>query len=133
MATNNNLKDWTGWGFFAGLLLSIQGVAQVIMGISELSQKKLFFILSNAGVPISNDTFVVWGWVSVILGVLLLGVGFSALHGSSWSRVVGAFFAGLALLASLVFLPVYPLWAVVAAVVSVLTIYALVVKTTVEA
>ena len=129
MATNNNVSSWAGWGVFAGLLLSIQGVAQLIMGISELGQKKLFFILPNAGVPISNDSYIVWGWIAVILGVLLLGVGFSALHGSSWSRVAGASVAGLALLANLVFLPVYPLWAIIAAVISALTIYALVVRT----
>jgi len=133
MATNNRINEWTGWGFFAGLLLTIQGIAQVIMGISELGQKKLFFILPNAGIPISSDSFTVWGWIAVVVGILLLAVGFSALHGSAWSRVIGAFIAGLALLANLVFLPVYPLWAIVAGVVSVLTIYALVVKTNSEA
>ncbi len=129
MATNNNLNGWSGWGFFAGLLLTVQGIAQIIMGISELGQKRFFFILPNAVVTITNDSFVVWGWITVVVGALLLAAGFSALHRSTWSRVVGAFFAGLALLADLVFLPVYPLWAIVAGVISLLTIYALVVRT----
>jgi hypothetical protein len=123
MPANNSMA---GWGFFGGSLLAIQGAAQVVMGISELGQQKLFFILGNPAV--THSTFVVWGWISVVLGVLLLIAGLSALHESAWSRMAGILFAGLALLASLVFLPVYALWAVLAAVVSTLTMYALAVR-----
>ena len=125
MAVTTNVNRWAGWGVFSGLLLAIQGAAQIVMGISEISQQKLFFVSS---VPLTHSTFIAWGWVAIAVGVLLLAAGYSALHYSPWSRVVGACFVALAFVANLVYLPVFPLWGTLAAILSGYTLYALLVR-----
>ena len=111
---------------FSGVLMSGLGVAQAILGVSEIGQKKLLFVFSDK--LVSNGYFLTWGWIDLIIGVLLVVAGFSMLHGGVWAKIGGTFFAGLALIANLVFLPIYPLWAVVSIALSIFVIYSLVVR-----
>jgi hypothetical protein len=122
----NDVSEWAGWAFFAGILMGGLGVAQAILGVSEIGQKKLLFVFQDK--LVSNSYFLTWGWIDVVIGVLLVAAGFSMLHGGAWARIGGVFFAGLALIANLVFLPIYPLWAVVSIALSVFIIYSLVVR-----
>ena len=126
MPANTNNSGWAGGGYFSGLLMVVLGAAQGILGVSELGQKKLFFVFTDK--LVTNNYFLTWGWVDLVLGVFLLVAGLYALHGSSMAKVIGAFFAGLGVLANLVFLPVYPLWSVVAVVLGVFIMYSLVVR-----
>jgi hypothetical protein len=68
-----------------------------------------------------------WGWVDLAIGVLVLAVGFSVLHGSTWARVIAVFFAGLSFLVNMAFLGVFPVWSIVAMVIDAFVIYALIV------
>jgi hypothetical protein len=122
----NGVSGWAGWAFFGGVLMSGLGVAQAILGISEIGQKKLLFVFTDK--LVTSGYFITWGWIDVVIGVLLVAAGFSMLHGGAWARIGGIFFAGLALIANLVFLPIYPLWAVVSIALSVFIIYSLVVR-----
>jgi hypothetical protein len=96
----------SGWVTFAGVLLLISGVLNVIYGIAAIGDSKFFindqkFILSGLHT---------WGWVSLILGVLLLFAAFSLWSGGIYGRVVGIVAAGLSAIAALLSIPAYPLW-----------------------
>ncbi|HUD05356.1 MAG TPA: hypothetical protein VMR18_00330 [Candidatus Saccharimonadales bacterium] len=126
MPVNTNNSGWAGWGYFGGLLMAVLGIAQGVLGVSELGQKKLFFVFTDK--LVSNNFFTTWGWIDLVVGALLLIAGFSALHGSTMAKTIGSFFAGLAVLANLIFLPVYPLWSVLSVAVAVLIMYSLAVR-----
>jgi hypothetical protein len=96
----------SGWVTFAGVLLLISGVLNVIYGIAAIGDSK-FFINDQKYILSGLHT---WGWVSLILGVLLLFAAFSLWSGGLYGRIVGIVAAGLSAIAALLSIPAYPLW-----------------------
>ena len=54
-----------------------------------------------------------WGWVHIILGVVLAVVNFGLFWGTTRGRVAAIIAACLAIVAMCLWLPYYPVWAVV--------------------
>jgi hypothetical protein len=127
MPNGRNATGWVGWVYFAGVLLILRGISEAFLGITALVNKHYLFVNTNGGLVVSNSNMNAWGWVQLAVGLLVLAVGFSVLHGSRWARVVAVFLAGAAFLLNMAFIGIFPVWAIVAMVVDVLIIYALVV------
>jgi hypothetical protein len=66
-----------------------------------------------------------WGWVQLLLGILVAGAGFAVIKGQIWARIVGIAIACLSLIASFLFMPHYPLWSLSIIVLDVFVIWAL--------
>ncbi|NDA50128.1 MAG: hypothetical protein EBY51_06955 [Actinobacteria bacterium] len=111
-----------GWTIFASILLIMIGIFQAISGL----------------VAIVNDTFYVvgeewifkfdistWGWVHLLIGLVMALAGFFLFRGAMWARVVGIVVAVIAAIANFAWLPWYPLWSVIIITVSVFVIWAL--------
>lgn len=120
------VTGWVGWVYFAGILLILRGIADAFLGISALVNKHYLFVNSERVVVATSNT-AAWGWVQLAVGLLVLAVGFSVLHGNTWARVVAVFMTGVAFLVNLAFISVFPLWSIIAMVVNVVVIYALIV------
>ncbi len=121
------VTGWVGWVYFAGILLIIRGISQAFLGITALVNKHYLFTTENNALVVTTSNMTAWGWVDLAVGLLVLAVGFSVLHGSTWARIVAVFFTACAFLVNLAFLGVFPVWSIVAMVVDALVIYALVV------
>lgn len=122
------VTGWVGWIYFAGILLILRGISQGFLGITALVNKHYLFVTNNSHqLIVTSSNTAAWGWVDLAIGVLLLAVGFSLLHGSNWARIVAVFFAGISFLVNMAFLGVFPVWAIVAMLVDAFVIYALVV------
>jgi hypothetical protein len=66
-----------------------------------------------------------WGWVWLVVGIVLILAGFAVVSGAQWARWVGIVTASIA---AIVFLPwIYyePLWTILSVTLAVLVIYAL--------
>jgi hypothetical protein len=124
MPTQNNSTGWVGWVYFAGILMVVRAVFQGFMGIVALMNSN-FYLVTSKSLTVFN--FTAWGWIHILLGVVLLTAGFSLFHGGMWGRVVGIVATALMLAANLAFIPAYPLWCIVAAVMDVVILYALLV------
>lgn len=124
---NNQVTGWTGWVYFAGLLMILRGISGAFLGLTALVNQQYLFVSGANGVVLATANATTWGWVHLALSVLVLAAGFSVMHGSRWARVLAVVFASLAFMANLAFIGVFPIWAIVAMVVDVLVIYALVV------
>jgi hypothetical protein len=96
----------TGWWVFAGTLLFIAGVLNIIWGIAAIGDAK-FFIADQKFIISSLHT---WGWVTLILGVLQLIAGFSLFSGGGFGRWFGMFAAGLSAISALLSIAAYPFW-----------------------
>jgi hypothetical protein len=66
-----------------------------------------------------------WGWIHLVLGVLIFLAGIGVMSGNPMSRGVGVVLAGLSAISALAFSAAAPVWAVVVVLVDVLIIYAL--------
>ena len=96
----------SGWVIFAGVMLFIVGVLNVIYGIAAIGDSKFFiqdqkYILSNLNT---------WGWVTLIIGALQLFAAFSLWSGGTYGRVVAIIAASLSAIGALLSIPAYPLW-----------------------
>ncbi len=123
MATkNNNVTGWVGWSAFAGVVMLLSGIFGVFQGLVALFNNDILLVGAQ-NVWLVNIT--TWGWVHVLVGVLLIAAGASVFKGNVFGRVVGVLLALLSAVVNLAFVPYYPVWSVVVIVVDVLIIYAL--------
>jgi hypothetical protein len=99
-------KTHSGWVTFAGVMLFIVGVLNVIYGIAAIGDSSFFvqdqkYILSNLNT---------WGWVTVFLGVFQLVAAFSLWSGNVYGRVFAIAAASLSAVGALLSIPAYPFW-----------------------
>jgi hypothetical protein len=123
MATpNNNPTGWVGWAYFASFMLMLAGVLQAIAGLAAIF-KEQFFVVTEQSLLVFN--FTTWGWVSLILGIILFMAGLELMRGAAWARLVAVILAALGFIANAGFFNAYPFWSIIAMTVNVLVIYAL--------
>jgi hypothetical protein len=112
----------SGWTAFAAILMIFGGAMAIFEGISAIAKDGLFVATRNYSYSFSLTG---WGWVHLILGILVVLAGVSLFSGALWARVVGVGLAGLSMLANFVWLPRYPLWALVLIAIDIFVIWAL--------
>ena len=111
---------------FAAILLMVVGVIQGFAGLTAwasngskvyaaTADKTYFLHLSSGG----------WGWVHMVLGVLIFCAGVGVASGQTWARVVGIVVASVSAIANFGFVPIYPVWAILLLTLDVLIIWAL--------
>ena len=66
-----------------------------------------------------------WGWVHLIIGLVVLLSGIGVFSGNLLARTVGVIAAAVSLIANFLFIPAYPLWAIAVITIDVLVIWAL--------
>jgi hypothetical protein len=66
-----------------------------------------------------------WGWIELIVGLLVAYAGWAVFSGRTWERVVGIILASLSAIANFLFIPYYPVWAILIIVLDVFVIWAL--------
>lgn len=121
---NNEVTGWAGWAAFAGLLMVLGGFFQALVGITAIVRDTVYFVGPQAVLSVDVTT---WGWVHLLLAILILGAGLSVLKGNAYGRVVGVVLASLSAVANMAFVPATPVWSILLIVVDVVIIYALVV------
>ncbi|MEV7189218.1 hypothetical protein [Kitasatospora sp. NPDC093102] len=112
----------TGWTIFAGVMLITGGLMAIFEGISAVAKDDLVFVTRNYVYSLNSAG---WGWIHVILGVVIVVTGIAIFSGAVWARVLGIVVAGLGMIANFLWLPYYPAWALVLIAIDVLVIWAL--------
>lgn len=124
MPTKNNgeVTGWTGWVFFAGFMMIMLGIFQAIAGLTALINNQ-WLVVTEKNLLVLN--FATWGWIHLLIGIVVLIAGFSVMHGSMWARIVGIIIAIISSVANLASVNVYPFWSIIMIVIDILVIYAL--------
>ena len=123
-AQGRQSSPWaTGFAMFAAILMIIAGLWGIIVGISAILNDKVF--VTTQGYVYEFD-ITVWGWLHLIIGILVGGAGIGIIQGATWGRAVGIAVASLSLLANFLFIPHYPVWSILIIALDVLIIWALV-------
>jgi hypothetical protein len=78
-----------------------------------------------AAVMMFQFDITTWGWIHLILGIVVALAGVGLLAGRSWARVVGITLAVLSAIANFMFIPHYPFWALLVIALDVFVIWAL--------
>ncbi|MDF6042255.1 hypothetical protein LRD69_08770 [Streptomyces sp. JH14] len=116
-------NPWAAGGvMFAGVLLMVDGVMAVIKGIAGIASDDVY-------ARIRNYTFkfdvTAWGWIHLVLGVVLLLIGWGILKGAGWARGLGIGLAALSMIVNFMWLPYEPIWAVISIAIDAFVIWAL--------
>jgi hypothetical protein len=98
--------DFSGWAWFIGGLMGLVGIFQVIFGITALAHAAAYSAPTSD--LVIETSYSTWGWVHLVLGILLLVVGGGLAFGQPWARVAGIGVAVLSALVNFTFLPAAP-------------------------
>ena len=111
----------SGWWVFAGILLLVAGILNIIWGIAAIGDSKFF--TENATYILSGLN--TWGWIILIVGVLELVAAFSLWSGGEFGRWFGIFIAGLNSIAALLSIGARPFWSLAVFALAIIIIYKL--------
>ena len=111
-----------GWLVFAGIMLSIIGILNIVYGIAAIDTSS--FYTANAHYVITD--LKTWGWIVLGVGAIQFLAAFGIWAGSEWGRWVGIISAGANAIVQMLFIAGSPLLSVSLFAVDILVIYGLV-------
>jgi hypothetical protein len=111
-----------GFIVFAVIMMIMTGVFQALAGLVAIFDNALYVVNDSYPFRLSTAT---WGWIDLIVGVLVAAAGWAVFSGRMWGRVVGIVLATLSAVANFLFIPYYPFWAILVIVLDVFVIWAL--------
>ncbi|MQS11047.1 hypothetical protein F7Q99_01800 [Streptomyces kaniharaensis] len=117
----------TGWTIFAAVMLISGGIMAIFQGVAAITKDSLIVVTRHYVYSMNTEG---WGWIHLILGIVVVLAGMALFTGAVWARVVGVVVAGLEMIANFLWLPYYPFWAVVLIAIDAFVIWALCVGTT---
>jgi hypothetical protein len=99
-----------------GIFQFVEGLVAVVNGNKFYLHHADYVFEFNAGA---------WGWIHLILGVIVAAAGAFIFTGSLLARSVGITVAALSALANFLWLPYFPLWAIIVIAIDVVVIWSL--------
>ena len=122
-STGGRHADGRGYGLilFASILLLVAGFFNMLYGIAAIANSHVFV----AGAHYVIGDLRAWGWVTLILSVLLLVAAAGILAGNQLARWFAVAVVGLNAIDMMFFIPAYPFWALVIIAVDVVALYGL--------
>ena len=118
--------SWTGWIVFAGFVIIIVGVMDVLQGFIAILEDE-YVVATPEGLAIFDVT--AWGWTSLIWGGLLVIAGLGLLGGAGWARWLAIFGVAINAIQQVAFLSnypqAYPLWNILIVTLNFVVLYAL--------
>jgi len=112
----------SGWTVLAAVLMIFGGAMAIFEGISAIAKDDVFVNTRNYAFKFSLTS---WGWIHLILGIVIVLAGCALFTGAVWARAIGVIIAGLVAIANFMWLPYYPFWAIVLIAMNIFIIWAL--------
>jgi len=123
MSPSNSENAWAeGIGIFAGAALLVVGIFQFLEGVAAAAKDDVFVTTPNY---VFNFDLTTWGWIHIVVGIIVAIVGGAILAGQSWALFAGVVLAMISALMNFVWLPYYPAWAILIIAFDIAVIWAL--------
>jgi hypothetical protein len=110
-----------GGALFAGTLMIIGGFFWFLEGLAGVVHNAFYKPVQDY----YNISATTWGWVHMLLGILVLAAGFAVFAGQTWARVTGIILASVSAIVNFFFIPWYPVWAITIIAIDIWVIHAL--------
>lgn len=111
-----------GITMLAATALLISGTLSILRGIAGVTEDEVFLIPSEYIYQLDVSA---WGWVHLVLGVLLVVVALGMMVNAAWARIFAYCLAALPIIANFLSLPYYPWWSVILIVMDLIVIWAI--------
>lgn len=119
-------QEPSGWALsgvvFAASILTMIGVFQVIAGLVAIFDDEFFVVARNYTFDLDTSA---WGWIHLLLGILLVVTGFGLFSRQTWAGVTAILLAMLTAIENFFFIPYYPFWSILVIALAVWVIWAL--------
>jgi membrane protein insertase Oxa1/YidC/SpoIIIJ len=101
----------SGWAVggitFAGVMMILIGSFQAIAGLVAIIDDDFYVVGENYTFDIDTTA---WGWIHLLLGVLVVLAGIYLFSGATWAAAVAVVLAVISAIANFFFIPYYPFW-----------------------
>lgn len=111
-----------GGAIFAGVVILTLGILQVLMGILAIAKDDVY--ADVRGYTFSWD-LTWWGWIHLVIGVLVLAAGVGILMNKTWAYMTGILLAVFSAIDNFLFLPANPWWSLIIIALDILVIWSL--------
>ncbi len=112
----------TGGLLFAATIMVLAGLFQFFQGIIGVAKDEIFVTTPNYLLRFNTTT---WGWIHLILGLVIMVTGFFVFTKAPWARGVAIVLVALQAFSNFFFLPYYPFWALTLVALDIFIIWAL--------
>jgi hypothetical protein len=110
-----------GFILFAAIMMIMVGVFQALQGIIAIFENEFYVATRNYLFQFDATT---WGWIHLLVGLLVAFAGWGLLSGRTWARVVALTLAVISAITNFLFIPYYPFWALLLITLDVFVIWA---------
>jgi hypothetical protein len=118
------MSGWvTGAYAFAAIVMLIIGFFQILAGLAAIFEDEFFVVGRNYAYDLDVTA---WGWIHLIMGVVVLLAGWGLFSAQTWARSVAVTLAVLSALVNFFFIPFYPFWSLTVIALAVWVIWSLV-------
>jgi hypothetical protein len=111
-----------GFILFAAIMMIMVGVFQALQGLIAIFENEFYVATRNYLFQFDATT---WGWIHLLVGLIVAFAGWGLLSGRTWARVVGITVALLSATANFLFIPYYPFWALLIITLDIFVIWAI--------
>src|SRR5215218_6287331 len=111
-----------GFILFAAVMMLMSGVFQALQGLVAIFENEFYVATRNYTFQFDATT---WGWIHLLVGLLVAFAGWGLLSGRTWARVVAITLAVLSAIANFLFIPYYPCWALLLITLDIFVIWAI--------
>jgi hypothetical protein len=94
----------------AAVLLILSGILGITQGIAAIAEDEVYAVVGKYAYKFD---LTAWGWIHLIVGVLILLTGFALFTGSKAARGIGIVLTVLMVVANFLYLPYQPFWSVI--------------------
>lgn len=104
----------SGWALggitFAACVLVLIGSFQAIIGLAAIFDDQFYVVARNYTFEFDTSA---WGWIHLLLGVLLFATGLGLFGRQAWAGATAIVLASISAIVNFFFIPYYPVWAIV--------------------
>lgn len=110
-----------GTSIAAGVLLFTVGILQLCQGIAAVAKDDIVVVGAHYTYTWS---LTAWGWIHIVIGILVAVTGIALMTGALWARIGAVFIAALSIFVNFLWLPHYPWWSLAIIALDVVVIWA---------
>jgi hypothetical protein len=122
-ARGQQTTSWAvGFILFAAIMMIMTGFFQVLAGLVAIFENEFYVATRNYLFQFDATS---WGWIHLLVGLLVAFAGWSLLSGRTWARALAITLAVLSAVANFLFIPYYPFWSLLIIALDVFAIWAI--------